>query len=78
MKSRKSEKKGLQRQPILTASEWITKAEAARVRRVTRQAIGKLVKKGKFRVLEVAGHTFLNRADVESFRAEPGGRPARK
>lgn len=78
VKPAKPEKKGSQRQPILTASDWITKAEAARVRGVTRQAIGKLVKKGKFRVLELAGHTFLSRADVESYQAEPGGRPGRK
>lgn len=78
MKLAKTEKKGSQRQPIIKATDWITKADAARVRGVTRQAIGKLVKKGKFRVLEIAGHTFLNREDVESYQSEPGGRPGRK
>ena len=32
-------KRGSQRQPVSDAGEWITKAQAARVRGVTRQAI---------------------------------------
>jgi len=76
-KRSKTEKKGSQRQPIFDAGEWITKAEAARVRGVTRQAIAKLVSKGKLTTLEIAGHTLVKRADVEAYRPEPGGRPAR-
>ena len=73
----KSEIKGSQRQPIFNAGEWITKAEAARVRGVTRQAIAKLVNKGKLATLEIAGHTLVKRADVEAYKPGPGGRPAR-
>lgn len=75
-KRSKNPKKGSQRQPITNALEWITKAEAARVRGVTRQAIAKLVNKGRLTTLEIAGHTLLRRADVENYKPEPGGRPA--
>ncbi|MDD5200541.1 MAG: helix-turn-helix domain-containing protein [Terrimicrobiaceae bacterium] len=73
----KTEQKGLQRQPVSDAGEWITKAQAARMRGVTRQAIAKLVSKGKFTTLEIAGHKLVKRADVEAYKPEPGGRPAR-
>ena len=72
----KTGKKGSQRQPVFDAGEWITKAEAARVRGVTRQAIAKLVGKGKLATLEIAGHTLVKRADVKAYKPEPGGRPA--
>lgn len=68
--------KGSQAQPVFDPKDWITKAEAARIRRVTRQAIGKLVSKGKLAKLEIAGLTLVNRADVESYQPERGGRPA--
>ena len=71
-------KKGLQRQPVSDAGEWITKAEAARIRGVTRQAIGKLVGKGKLETLEIAGHTLVRRAEVKAYKPQPGGRPASK
>ena len=76
-KRSKNVEKGSQRQPVLNALEWITKAEAARVRGVTRQAIAKLVRKGRLATLEIAGHTLVKRADVENYKPEPGGRPAR-
>lgn len=71
----KTEQTGSQCQPILTPDEWITKAEAARVRGVSRQAIAKLVAKGKLATLNLAGNTFLKRSDVEHYRPQPGGRP---
>ncbi len=74
-KRSESGKKGSQRQPISNALDWITKAEAARIRGVTRQAIAKLVNKGRLATLEIAGHTLVKRADVESYKPEPGGRP---
>ena len=73
----KTGQKGSQRQPIFNAGEWITKAEAARVRGVTRQAIAKLVAKGKLDTLKIAGHTLVKRADVEAYKPQPGGRPSR-
>ena len=70
-------KKGSQRQPVLYPHEWITKAAAARIRGVTRQAIAKLVSKGKLATLEIAGGTLVKRADVEAYKPAPGGRPVR-
>ncbi len=48
------------------------------MRGVTRQAIGKLVGKGKLKTLEIAGHTLVHRADVKAYKPQPGGRPAGK
>lgn len=73
---RETVKKGSQEQPIVHPEDWITKAEAARIRKVTRQAIAKLVQKGKLGTLEIAGNTLVNRADVETYRPARGGRPA--
>ena len=70
------ELKGSQRQPIFDPKEWITKAEAARIRSVTRQAIAKLVARGKLETLEIAGNTLVKRSDVETYRPARGGRPA--
>ncbi len=73
---KETELKGSQTQPIFDPKEWITKAEAARIRRVTRQAIAKLVTKGKLATLEIAGNTLVKRVDVEAYRPARGGRPA--
>lgn len=59
----------------LDPDEWITQAEAARLRNVTRQAIAKLVNGGRLRTLTVGGRTFVNRADVVAFEPNPAGRP---
>ena len=48
------------------------------MRGVTRQAIGKLVGKGKLATLEIAGHTLVRRAEVKAYKPQPGGRPASK
>jgi excisionase family DNA binding protein len=55
--------------------EWISQAEAARIRRVSRQAIARLIKKGRFRVLRIGGKTLLNRSEVEEYAPEQPGRP---
>jgi excisionase family DNA binding protein len=57
--------------------EWVSQAEAARIRGVSRQAIARLVKKGRFRTLEMGGRHLLRRRDVERYRAEPPGRPTK-
>jgi len=56
-------------------ADWISQAEAARLRGVTRQAIARLVKRERLRTLEIGGHTLVHRADVESFEPHPAGRP---
>ena len=56
-------------------TEWITQAEAARLRNVTRQAIAKLVSNGRLRTVTVGGRSFVSRADVLAFEPNPPGRP---
>jgi excisionase family DNA binding protein len=60
-------------------SAWISQSEAARLRRVTRQAIAELVQKNRFRVLKVGGKTLLSRSDVERYHPQqPGPEPQKK
>jgi hypothetical protein len=61
----------------LQAKEWVSQSEAARIRGVTPQAIGRLIKKKRFRTLEIAGKVLLDRQEVENYRAKPTGRPHR-
>jgi len=56
-------------------SDWITQAEAARLRNVSRQAIGRLVGNGRLRTLDIGGRSFVNRSDVLAFEPNPPGRP---
>lgn len=56
-------------------SDWITQAEAARLRHVTRQAIARLVGNGRLRTLDIGGRSFVNRADVLAFEPHRPGRP---
>lgn len=60
---------------IVIITEWISQAEAARQRGISRQAIWKLIKKGRLRSINIAGHILVNRHDVEFFEPlEPGRR----
>jgi excisionase family DNA binding protein len=54
--------------------DWISQTKAAKLRGVSRQAIWKLVTKGRIKSIEIGGHRFVSLADVESFRR---GRPGR-
>jgi excisionase family DNA binding protein len=60
---------------VRTSEDWVSQADAARIRGVSRQAIGRLLKKGRFRVLKIGGKVLLKRSDVESFKPEQPGRP---
>ena len=55
--------------------EWISQAEAARIRKVSRQAISLLAKKGRLPVLKIGGRVLVHRKEVEEFMPEPAGRP---
>jgi excisionase family DNA binding protein len=55
--------------------EWISQAEAARIRNVSRQAISLLVKKGRLPVLKIGGRVLVHRKEVEEFTPDPAGRP---
>lgn len=62
----------------LDLSDWISQSEAARLRGVTRQAIAKLVKKGRLKVLVVGGHTFVSKSEVMRFEMQAAGRPKKE
>jgi len=55
-------------------AEWITQAEAARLRKVSRQAIARLVGSGRLRTLKFGGRSFVHRSDVLTFERSPPGR----
>jgi len=59
-------------------ADWISQAEAAHLRGVTRQAIARLVRRDRLRTLVIGGHTLVSRADVEAFVPRPAGRPKGK
>jgi hypothetical protein len=59
----------------LLAKEWVSQSEAARIRKVTPQAIGRLIKKGRFRTLQIAGKVLLDRYEVKNYKPKPTGRP---
>jgi excisionase family DNA binding protein len=61
----------------LKHDEWISQAEAARIRGVSRQAIARLVKKGRFQTFEIGGRILLNRSEVFSFKPDSPGRPSK-
>ncbi len=60
-------------------AEYISQAEAARIRGVTQQAIDNLVKKSRFQTMRIGGRTLLSRSDVEAFQPTmPGREPKSK
>lgn len=61
----------------MNPSDWISQAEAARLRKVSRQAIAKLVAAERVRTLEIGGRTFVHRDDIVNFEPRPGGRRRR-
>lgn len=64
---------------LIDPDDWITLAEAARLRNTTRQAISKLVKRGRLETLRIAGHILVNKMAVHSFVEEsPGRKPKKK
>jgi excisionase family DNA binding protein len=62
-------------QTPLVPHEWISQAEAARIRNVSRQAIARLIKKGRFQVLKIGGKVLVRRSDVTTYEPEQPGRP---
>lgn len=56
-------------------NDWISASEAARIRGVSRQAIGSLVRRGRLRTFVFGGKTFVSRKDVEAYVPDSGGRP---
>jgi hypothetical protein len=63
---------------VFDPSAWISRAKAAQLRCVSRQAIAALVRKNRFRTLKIGGKILLNRLEVESYQAKlPGREPKR-
>ncbi|MGA3212855.1 MAG: helix-turn-helix domain-containing protein [Terriglobales bacterium] len=58
-------------------NDWISQAEAARIRGVSRQAIAILVKRGRLPVLKIGGKLLVGRRQVEEFTPGPAGRHAK-
>ena len=61
------------------AKEYISQAEAARMRSVTQQAIANLIRRGRLNAITVAGKTLVLGSEVEAFVVKPKlGRPSTK
>jgi hypothetical protein len=58
-------------------TEWISLAEAARLRGVSRQAMSKLVKQGRFETINAGGRLLVHRKHVANFSPKSAGRPKR-
>jgi excisionase family DNA binding protein len=56
------------------ADEWISQAEAARIRGVSRQAIAELVKRQRLKTLKIGGRLLVQRKAIEEFKEHPAGR----
>jgi hypothetical protein len=63
---------------IADYKDLITQTEAARIRNVSPEAVGDLVRRGRLAVVEVGGKKFVRRSDVASFKPLRGGRPSKK
>jgi excisionase family DNA binding protein len=59
----------------LVTDKWVSQSEAARIRDVSPQAIGRLVKKGRFSTLRIGGRVLLDRSEVENYKPKRKGRP---
>jgi excisionase family DNA binding protein len=57
------------------AEDWISQANAARIRGVSRQAIAKLVRTKRLRTMEIGGHVLIRREDILDFHRKKAGRP---
>jgi hypothetical protein len=58
---------------------YISQAEAARIRGVSNQAIADLISRGRLTTVSVAGRTLVLRSEVEAFVPQPKlGRPSKK
>lgn len=55
--------------------DWVSQAEAARLRGVSRQAVSNLIRRGKLNTLTVGGQKFVRREEVLNFNPSKAGRP---
>jgi excisionase family DNA binding protein len=57
-----------------TADEWISQAEAARIRGVSRQSVARLIKRQRVATLKIGGRLLVRRQDIERFTPQKAGR----
>jgi excisionase family DNA binding protein len=63
----------------MNLERFISQAEAAKLRGVSKQAIANLIRRGRLSSVVVAGRTLLDREEVENFVAQPKlGRPPKR
>src|ERR1700678_410913 len=66
-------------QQSVKPGDWISQAEAARIRGVSQQAIVNLIRRGRLTTVNMAGRTVVLRSEVENFIAQlKGGRPSKQ
>jgi predicted DNA-binding protein (UPF0251 family) len=66
-------------QQSVKPGDWISQAEAARIRGVSQQAIVNLIRRGRLTTVNMAGRTVVLRSEVENFIARlRGGRPSKQ
>ena len=66
-------------QQSVKPGDWISQAEAARIRGVSQQAIVNLIHRGRLTTISMADRTVVLRSEVENFIAQPkGGRPPKR
>jgi excisionase family DNA binding protein len=63
---------------IENAQDWVSQAEAARIRGVSQQGIADLVRRGRLQSIEIGGRKLVRRSEVEAFVPMPIGRPPKK
>lgn len=59
----------------IVPSDWVSPAEAARIRGVTRQAINKLIDAGRLAVVTIGGRRLVKRSEILDFHPLKPGRP---
>lgn len=59
----------------INPDDWISAAEAARLRGVSRQAINKMINAGRISTVEVGGRKLLKKSEVISYQPLKSGRP---
>lgn len=64
---------------VVDASEFVTQAEAATLRKKSLASINELVRRGRLRPVKMFGRNLLRRSDVLSFESmKTGPKPATK
>lgn len=63
---------------LIETEDWISLAEAARIRGISRQAISNLVNRGRLPCLRISNAIFVQRSVIQDFTELPPGRKSSK